>query len=164
MPSGIDSRRKHANAAFHALEHETALQASRVTFGGKNVREVITAVANKKGVSGQEKVHLEELVEVAKIHGIPPLLEVVNSGYYAVYDGRNRSVEHNWAHVKHINPNQTTKAQDEAWRRLKAGERLGCKVRNILSSHVDTWLALIPSQVMEAKLKPKGCLDMSQGP
>ena len=53
-------------------------------------------------------------MEVEKNHGIPPLLKVGNTGYYAVYDGRNRSVEQNWAHVKHINPNQTTKSQDEA--------------------------------------------------
>ena len=61
-------------------------------------------MATKKGVSGKEKDDLEELVEVAKDHGIPPILRVGSTGYYAVYDGRNRSVEHNWARVKHINP------------------------------------------------------------
>ena len=64
-------------------------------------------------MSGEEKVHLEELVEAAQNHGISPLLKVGNTGYYAVYDGRNRSVEHNWVHVKHINPEQT-KSKDEA--------------------------------------------------
>lgn len=48
----------------------------------------------------KEEGVLDDLAEeIAEARGMFLLLKVGKTGYYATYDGRNFSVEHNWAHL-----------------------------------------------------------------
>ena len=109
------------------MEQKTARQASIVTFGGKTVQDVITAAFEGGRVSKEERNNLKMLVEIAESNHVPPLVKLADTRFYAVYDGRTRSVEHNWAHVKHHNPDDTTESTDTS-RLLGSGEQLMCKV------------------------------------
>ena len=40
-------------------------------------------------------------------------------------------MEHNWAHVKHFNVNKAAGSGDTSSRRIRSGQRLMCKVREV---------------------------------
>ena len=103
-PSGLGAICKHAAAGFHALEQQTARQASIVTFDGKTVQDAITAACEGGRVSKLQQNNLKMLAEIAESNHVPPLVKLADTRFYAVYDGRTCSVEDNWAHVKHPTP------------------------------------------------------------
>ena len=70
---------------------------------------------------------LDKLVKIAAEHKIPSLVKSGETGFYAVYNSRSRSVEHDWAHVKPFN----RAAGSMDMRRVRSGQRLMCKVRKV---------------------------------
>lgn len=81
----------------------TAARAAR----SERYRASESCFLSERGPERRWTSELEWLVEIAEEDEMFPLVKIGDSGFYTVCDGRNRSLEHNRAHAKHFDPDQS---------------------------------------------------------
>lgn len=99
------------------------------------------------------KAELERLVGIAEEDEMSPLVKKGDSGFYAVFDGRNRLLEPNWAPSSTSIPSRHHDPGNNI-NMTKVGQRLICKVWNIPSSSLHAWVGSTITSLMKAELKP----------
>lgn len=123
---------KHARLAFRFLREGRAKKATPVVVGGQRVMsdlvESIRMAEAKKYLSAKDATALVGVADRARVEGVWPLVKMGDTGFYAVYEGRGRTCELNWANVKDFNPSARGENAG-ASRRMSNERRLMCKVR-----------------------------------
>ena len=101
MESVADDVCGHARAAFIALRENTIQVAERMALCDIETFEKHVCEATGKGMLSKEDGRtLVEMANNAELVGVPPLVRIGGTGYFAVRENVGRTVEHRWAHVK----------------------------------------------------------------
>ena len=108
VESAADDVCGHARAAFDALEGKTMQVAERMAFGDTEILKERVCEATGKGMLSEvDGKKLVEMAEKAELAGVPPLVRIGTTGFFAVRESEGRTVEHRWAHVKKDDSQET---------------------------------------------------------